>query len=197
MPIIVDEDARRALIAEATLRLAQREGVGAVTIRAVARELGRSTVYVTNYLGTRTELLLNVLTFVRTQWDLALDGLVGSADDRRPDLWEVVRWSASEDEFDRTVRHLWLEVLSRPTAEPELFRTLREDARRQHDDLVAAVASSAPGPSGALADLAYLALRGYYVSSIEDSERWTPQRAQTALRHLLELAGALPDGNKS
>jgi len=196
MPIIVDEDARRALIAEATLRLAQREGVGAVTIRAVARELGRSTVYVTNYLGTRTELLLNVLTFVRTQWDLAFDSLVGSADDRRPSLWEVVRWSATEDEFDRTVRHLWLEVLSRPTAEPELFRTLREDARRQHDDLVAA-ASSASGPPGALADLAYLALRGYYVSSIEDAERWTPKRAQTALRHLLELAGALPDGDKS
>ena len=192
MPIIVDEEARRALIAEATLRLAQREGVGAVTIRAVARELGRSTVFVTNYLGTRTELLLNVLSFVRTQWDRALDGLAG---DGRPNLWELVRWSATEDEFDRTVRHLWLEVLSRPTAEPELFRTLREDARRQHDDLAAA--SRVAVPSGALADLVYLALRGYYVSSIEDAERWTPERVQAALGHLLELAGALPDTEDS
>jgi len=194
MPIIVDEGARRALIAGATLRLAQREGVGAVTIRAVARELGRSTVFVTNYLGTRTELLLNVLSFVRAEWDLALDGLAGTDGDRRPSLWELVRWSATEDEFDRTVRHLWLEVLSRPTAEPELFRTLREDARRQHDDLAAAAAAGAAAPSGALADLAYLVLRGYYVSSIEDGARWTPERVQTALRQLLELAGALlPD----
>ena len=48
MPKIVDHDARRAAIAEALWRVAERDGVEGVTMRAVAREAGWSTGVVTH-----------------------------------------------------------------------------------------------------------------------------------------------------
>jgi len=51
VPKIVDHDARRAAIAEALWRVAERDGVEAVTMRAVARESGWSTGVVAHYFA--------------------------------------------------------------------------------------------------------------------------------------------------
>lgn len=51
MPKIVDHDARRRAIAEALWRVVERDGVEAVTMRAVAREAGWSTGVVVHYFA--------------------------------------------------------------------------------------------------------------------------------------------------
>ena len=58
MPKIVDHDQRREELAAAVWRLAARDGLEAVTIRAVAAEAGWSTGALHHYFGDKEELLL-------------------------------------------------------------------------------------------------------------------------------------------
>jgi AcrR family transcriptional regulator len=57
MPKLVDHDARRAEMARAVLRIAAREGMGAVSIGAVARELSVSKSLVQHYFTEKAQLL--------------------------------------------------------------------------------------------------------------------------------------------
>ncbi|WP_433203188.1 TetR/AcrR family transcriptional regulator [Nocardia sp. CA-107356] len=57
MPKIVDREARRVELAEAVWRVISRDGVDAVSIRAVAAESGWSTGALRYYFTTKAELL--------------------------------------------------------------------------------------------------------------------------------------------
>ncbi|QYB02015.1 TetR/AcrR family transcriptional regulator [Rhodococcus sp. USK10] len=61
VPKIVDHDERRQTLADAVLALIAREGISAVTTRAVAEESGWSTGVLNHYFGSRHELLLGAL----------------------------------------------------------------------------------------------------------------------------------------
>ena len=61
VPKIVDHDERRLALADAVLALIAREGISAVTTRAVAEESGWSTGVLNHYFGSRHELLLAAL----------------------------------------------------------------------------------------------------------------------------------------
>jgi AcrR family transcriptional regulator len=58
VPKVVDHEQRREELASAVWRLASREGLDAVTIRAVAREAGWSTGALHHYFEDKEELLL-------------------------------------------------------------------------------------------------------------------------------------------
>jgi len=58
MPKVVDHEERRAELAAAVWRIASREGVEALTIRAVAAEAGWSTGALVHYFRDKEELLL-------------------------------------------------------------------------------------------------------------------------------------------
>jgi AcrR family transcriptional regulator len=58
MPKIVDHEQRREELAAAVWRLASRDGLDAVTMRAVAAEAGWSTGAVNHYFSDKEELLL-------------------------------------------------------------------------------------------------------------------------------------------
>ncbi|OEV04856.1 TetR/AcrR family transcriptional regulator [Streptomyces oceani] len=57
MPRTVDHEQRRTQIADAAVRLAGREGLHAVSMRAVAAEAGISLHLVQYYFGTKAELI--------------------------------------------------------------------------------------------------------------------------------------------
>ncbi|MBC2642209.1 MULTISPECIES: TetR/AcrR family transcriptional regulator [unclassified Rhodococcus (in: high G+C Gram-positive bacteria)] len=61
VPKIVDHDERRLVLADAVLALIAREGISAVTTRAVAEESGWSTGVLNHYFRSRHELLLAAL----------------------------------------------------------------------------------------------------------------------------------------
>lgn len=184
MPKGIDVDARRTVIAQATLAVARREGVEATTIRAVARELGRSTVFITNYLGTRAELLLNALAHVERGWSDELDELAeASGGDEH--LRALIRFSTERSEQDDAIRRMWLEVLSTPSLPAEVLGAVRLAARNEYDGLLNAVADA--GRADTLGDILFLALRGFYTASVEDPERWDPDRARRVLNALVDL----------
>jgi len=57
VPVKVEPEERQAHISRAVVDIASARGFDAVTIRAVASELGSSTTAITHYLPTRAELL--------------------------------------------------------------------------------------------------------------------------------------------
>ncbi|WP_158884962.1 TetR/AcrR family transcriptional regulator [Amycolatopsis anabasis] len=67
MPRTADHTARRAQIAEALVRVAGRDGLHAVTMRAVAAESGVSLRLVQYYFETKAQLMLGALRHLERQ----------------------------------------------------------------------------------------------------------------------------------
>nr|WP_042186721.1 TetR/AcrR family transcriptional regulator [Kibdelosporangium sp. MJ126-NF4]CEL17494.1 Transcriptional regulator, TetR family [Kibdelosporangium sp. MJ126-NF4]CTQ91279.1 Transcriptional regulator, TetR family [Kibdelosporangium sp. MJ126-NF4] len=67
MPRTVDHEERRAQIAEALVRVAGRDGLHAVTMRAVAAASGVSLRLVQYYFETKAQLLLGALRHLQRQ----------------------------------------------------------------------------------------------------------------------------------
>ncbi|MFD2473860.1 TetR/AcrR family transcriptional regulator [Amycolatopsis silviterrae] len=67
MPRTVDHAERRAQLADALVRVAARDGLHAVTMRAVADEAGVSLRLVQYYFETKAQLMLGALRHLETQ----------------------------------------------------------------------------------------------------------------------------------
>ncbi|MFI6517491.1 TetR/AcrR family transcriptional regulator [Spirillospora sp. NPDC050679] len=188
MPIEVDAAERLDRIAEATLQVAERDGPGAVTIRAVAAELGGTSAMVTNYLRTRADLLLNAVRYEQRAWDeQTRQCLAAAGDDPRARLDALIRWSTSTLLHDKAVRQIWMDLVS-SAPEAGASELLREDAAAHHERFRELVDDLGAANPGLLADALYLAIRGFYFTTTEDPESWPSERAGQAI---LAIAGAM------
>jgi AcrR family transcriptional regulator len=189
VPIDVQVDERLAAIAEATLRVAQARGADGITIRAVAEEMGGSTTVVTNYVKSRAALINNAIDHVLARWrDDETDALDGVADADR--LEALALWSCSTTGDDELIRQLFIEMLAKSREPSDFSEAVRTDAEEHHTHLRdAARLASAPDPDLA-ADVLHLVLRGYYLASVEDPERWTADRVSPIIRRLVALLRA-------
>ena len=94
MPRQVDASQRDREIRAATLRVIARHGVGGVTIRGVAAELGTSTTAITHYVATREALLEQAIGQAMEARRKQLDEIVAGAEDP---LWAAILWSVDAD----------------------------------------------------------------------------------------------------
>ncbi|MFB7333186.1 TetR/AcrR family transcriptional regulator [Streptomyces adustus] len=183
MPIDVDEVQRRKAIAQATLAVAARDGAHAITIRAVAKELGGSTAMVTNYVPTRTALITNAVRAAESRWRADLESRVGdrTGADR---LRATVEWHLSTEPEDLLLRTMWVEMLSAAHVDPAgVDRQEPRESRREFLD--AALAAGVPDAALA-ADILSLLTRGYYVSSMEEPGYWTAERASRVAKAVVD-----------
>ncbi|MDH6197341.1 AcrR family transcriptional regulator [Mycobacterium frederiksbergense] len=197
MPIEVDAAARLDQIAEATLRVADRERPAGVTIRAVAAELGGSTTVVTNYIKSRADLLLNAVRYELAAWRREhAEAIAEVQDDPRSRLREEIRWSTTTLHNDRAARQIWLDLVSRASSDGA-SELLRDDAAEHYENIRTDVADLAPADSDsdAIADGIYLAIRGFYFATTEDPEQWPPQRAAHAILKIADLLVGLDEGS--
>jgi AcrR family transcriptional regulator len=136
MPKIVDHDARRTELAAAVWRLASREGLDAVTLRAVAAEAGWSTGALAHYFADKEEL---VLFAFETVADRVGRRVVKAAEQARDPL-ELLRTQLVEglplDAERRAEVRLWFAFLGLAESRPRLERAGR-DAYRLWRDRVA------------------------------------------------------------
>ena len=116
---------RRRAIAAATLRVAARDGLRAVTIRSVARQLGASTTFITNYLPTRSALLVNALQQIDEEWLAELEGeLLGG--DPAAGLRRAVRSAVEWDAEELLRSQFWVAVLAVPNRDSDIDQHLVE-----------------------------------------------------------------------
>ncbi|MFD0687259.1 TetR/AcrR family transcriptional regulator [Actinomadura fibrosa] len=186
MPVEIDIAQRLATIADATLEIVAADGVDGVTIRAVARRIGGSTTLVTNYLPTREALLRNAVEHAMRSWGADLDAAVADVPARER-LAAIARWACSTTGDDLVLRRLFMEILGRGAPESEAHRVLREDSRQNRGALADAAADAGAADPAFAADVLDLALRGFYVSSLEDPESWTTERVTPLIERLVRL----------
>jgi AcrR family transcriptional regulator len=136
MPKIVDHDARRAELAAAVWRLASRESLDAVTMRAVAAEAGWSTGALAHYFADKEELLLFAFETVA---DRVGRRVVNAAEQARDPL-DLLRTQLVEglplDAERRAEVRVWFAFLGLAESRPRLARAGR-DAYRLWRDRVA------------------------------------------------------------
>ncbi len=182
MPAEIDRNTRLDDIAQATLDVASDAGVDAVTIRSVAARLGGSTTVITKFVPSRAALIDNVIRYVRRDWgderNREVDSRTGI--DR---IRALIRWSVDTTDRDRVMRQFWIRALGDDN-EQRRRGALREDARREHERIRAAVNETSREEW--VADLIYLALRGYYLSTVEDPLRWPATRVASHLGLLID-----------
>ncbi|MCZ7630796.1 MAG: hypothetical protein M5U19_17945 [Microthrixaceae bacterium] len=184
MPAAIDRDARLDEIAEATVEVATEQGVDAVTIRAVAARMGGSTTVVTRFVASRAALIDNVIRYIEARWN---DELRAEVDTRSGTerVRALIGWSTRPGALDQLIRRLWLQALtSDDDGQPR--QVVRDEARHEHARILEAVTGARQ--EHWVADVLYLALRGYYVSSVEDPARWSDTRVADDLERLIDTA---------
>jgi AcrR family transcriptional regulator len=84
----------RDQVKEATLRVIATEGVPAVTIRRIAREVGRSTSAITHYFADRDELLREAVSETLAERQEQIEAMLLTAEDP---LVTFLEWSIEAD----------------------------------------------------------------------------------------------------
>ena len=125
MPKRVDHAERRARIIDALLRVAGREGLAAVTMRAVAAEAGVSLRLVQYYFDTKADLLHAVLEDLERRsherWNARLTALP-SAPSTRDHVEQFLAEALPTDEPSRVFHLVWTSYAVLAMTDPELAR---------------------------------------------------------------------------
>lgn len=177
MPRDIDVEGRLNDIAQATIRVARNHGSNAVTIRAVARELGGSTTLVTNYLPSRAALILNVLDRASLRWRDEYEHLLPGLDSRAR-FEALVTWENEPGEVEPVLRGLILEIVANAEAEPTLREALHRESTAYREVLLAAARAAGFADPELATDLGYLLLRGSYFTNAEDPAYWDHLRTR-------------------
>ncbi|MFJ5231334.1 TetR/AcrR family transcriptional regulator [Kitasatospora sp. NPDC088391] len=191
MPIEVDQEDRLARIADATIQVARERGVRAVTIRAVAQQLGGSTAMITNYLPSRSTLIANALRHAERDWSKETEALLAD----RTGLDRVLvlaEWMCTTERDDAVMRRLLAEIVSEGDGSDAA--ALAAELARDHRAALGALLADAGLADPAAADLLHLVFRGYWLSTLEDPAHWPAARGAAAARAAVRLlAGGAPD----
>jgi DNA-binding transcriptional regulator YbjK len=119
------EQRRRELLA-ATLRVVGREGVAAVTQRAVAREAGLPPSAVLYYFASVDDLLVTALTVVNDRYIGRVEALPDDDDRALAALADLIAAGTGEDRSSAAAEYeLWLMAARRPAMRGELERWAR------------------------------------------------------------------------
>jgi TetR/AcrR family transcriptional repressor of bet genes len=133
MPKVVDHEERRAELRDAVWRLASRDGLEAVTVRAVADEAGCSTGALVHYFADKEDLLLFAF---RTVADRVMRR-VAAAEERTTDPLELVRAMLVEglplDRERQAEVRVWFAFLGLALTRPALARDQRLTYRAWRD----------------------------------------------------------------
>jgi AcrR family transcriptional regulator len=125
MPKQVDHHARRREIADALLRIVDREGLEGVSLRHVAAEAGVSMGRVQHYFATKDQMMIFALIHVHGRIYQRVNACL---DPRSPR--DLVRSAIIEmlplDDERRTEARIALAFLARSAVEPAYAATLRE-----------------------------------------------------------------------
>ena len=119
MPKVVDHDERRREIAAAMWRILLRDGIGAVTVRALAGEAGWSVGAIRHYFKSQDELIL----FAMGEMLVSIAGRMGSLDFHSPDravLQNAIEEMIPLDRQRKVEAQIWFALLTRRIANPQV-----------------------------------------------------------------------------
>jgi AcrR family transcriptional regulator len=185
VPVDVDQAQRRRDVAEAAARLIAQSGIGAVTFRNLAAQLGCSTTAISHYFPNRKAILIETYRFVVERASrrrapppgadkgtvlASLDPILPLTEEGRDD-W--VLWFC-----------FWTEALF----DPELAGVQRQYSRESRQT-IEAMLRGVDCPADEAHDLSQkimTALYGIAVQAAFDPEAWTPAAQRAALHEVIQ-----------
>ncbi|MDH6195266.1 AcrR family transcriptional regulator [Mycobacterium frederiksbergense] len=195
MPVEVDESARLAEIARATVAVARERGTRGITVRAVADQLGRSTAFITYFVPSRAQLIVNALAHAQVNWERDRADHLGDMSGVGR-LVALARWMCSSSAEDDVLRCLWIEAIADVRSDNRAaYNILRATTDLTYDEFLRSAEDVDRTEATEIADILYLYGRGYHVKSVEDPESWTDQRVNRALEVLIRALLTEPDGS--
>jgi AcrR family transcriptional regulator len=128
VPKVVDHDARRQELAEATRRVVQRDGIEGATVRAVAAEAGWSPGSLRHYFPAQSELLAFAMELVANRVHERIVRLE-PAGDVRASVERLLEQVLPVDAERRMEMEVWLAFWARAQADAGL-RAQREETHQ-------------------------------------------------------------------
>lgn len=194
MPKLVDHELRRRAIAEALWRLADREGLDAINIRAVARESGWSTGVVAHYFADKDDLLAFAFELVGAGCAGRAERARDDAPDRRTALRAMLAEALPLDDRRRLEATIWFGFLVRAAAVPRMGEVVRRRYADWTAQLAAELAATgSPDPEGAARELIAL-VDGLALQALSSPEGMPPEAQERLVAGAVgRLARAIDD----
>lgn len=200
MPKIVNHEARRRELARVVWRLMAREGIDAVTIRAVAREAGLSHGAVQYYFGTHKELLVFAMDIIVDGSGERLDAIDDT--DAESALLAALLALAPLDADSTAATRLWVEMFTRSLTDVDFRRInrtfntlLAETIMRLLTRLAAQCGPIASDVVAAEAVRLHALFDGACVHAVTDPQLLSADQLRELLRdHITQLTARWRDG---
>ena len=171
----------RAAIVEAALAIVDREGLDALTMRALAQALGTGAASLYAHVGSKDELL-----------EMLIERVLGEV--ALPDAPDPARWVEQLRAIGREIRRVW--AGHRDLARASFARIpLGANALRVSESMIGVMRAGALSDraTGLGSDLLALYLGAVaYEESLQPSDEWTPERMGEFVVALRDYFGALP-----
>jgi AcrR family transcriptional regulator len=184
MPRVVDARVRRSEISAAVLQVLAHDGVEAVTMRNVAKELGCTTGLLTHWVDGRAALIRLALAEIgQRQTERAVACLGESVDSVISALEEFLPL----DEERREEARIWLGFWALAVHDPDLraeHRARYREFRLTCTRFLRERGAPATATTAAV-DHVMTAVDGIAVAAVLEPEYWTVARQRRTLRHVV------------
>jgi AcrR family transcriptional regulator len=197
MPLIVDHDERRVMIANVVKRIIAESGMEAVTFRKVARVTGFSSTIVSHYFQDKRELLIYAYELVLNKADERVNEVLEAGGDLMA-CFELVLPNNEDNLRDwQAWFGFWGKATSDPALAAERRNGLDETQALFGRILQKAIERGELPPDvdvGFHASLLQMFLNGLVSFVIMQPEAWPPAAQRRALALQIDLIKQLPRG---
>lgn len=198
MPPRVDHAARREAIAEAAWRIILRDGLDAVSVRAVAAEVGLSTGSLRHVFGSQAELLQFSMELVGDRVRARIAAIPAEVSSRER-IARMISEILPLDAVRAAEQEVWLAFIARSRVEPSMrqFVTQIDEAQRNWlrsalDEMFREEGTRGRDPALECERL-YALMDGLVLHATVSPGSLTSEQMTAVLSHHLSDLGAAPD----
>lgn len=186
MPRHVDHEQRKREITAAAMRIIAKRGLGALTLKSLAKELGGSITLVTHFYTNRAELLQAITETLLQEYDVELAGLEAGADAQER-LRILLEWMLPLDSEEAWIAERGRVVLiGQREDEPSigsLFDIMDGRMRSYLRDHLRPLVEENQLES--MVDVLRVTLNGIVLATVEHREEWPAKRQMAVLKQVL------------
>lgn len=186
----IDHDQRRREIAEMTIDLVAREGIGAATIRHIAAEGGFSTTAITHYFADKEELLVWAFETLSQEGEVRFEAeLAGDPRGVVAALLTMVPWCETNRRRWKAYLAFWDEA----ARNPYLASLVAKGTQTGLAHLERLVLIDDPRPANLARSVRLLnaLVQGIALQMLVDPASWPVETVRRTLREALDLVGAI------
>lgn len=153
MPKVGMGPIRRAQLFRAATEVIANESFGGATLKKVAAAAGVSTGTVNHYFANKSDLLIQTLKHIETEWERDVRNAVAGDSSGRTKIEAVVRAAGPLSTLNKLRWRVWTAAWGEAFRSDDMRSTLRETHANWRSTLADTFALIQPGHDGAVADL--------------------------------------------